>query len=358
MRTMNFAPGPAALPLEVLERIRADLPEYRGEGRSVLELSHRGDAFRAIDQAATERLRRLLQVPDTHAVLWLQGGARAQFAWLPLNLLEPGRPAAYVVSGHWAARALAEARTVGEAVEAASSRDANFAHVPAPDTWTVPASASYLHLTTNNTIYGTQLRAWRRPAADVPVVCDASSDVLSRPVDWSHTDLLYAGAQKNLGPAGVTLVVIRRDLAERAPRPLPEALRYATWVRAGSAWNTPPVFAIYVVGLVLEWLEERGGLAAAERWAQRKAELVYGALDAHPDVYRPVARAQDRSPMNVTWRLADPSREAAFLHAAAARGIDGIRGHRSVGGFRASLYNAVPLEWAEALATFLDDFAR
>ena len=357
-RVHNFGAGPAVLPLRVLERAQAELLDYAGTGMSVLEMSHRSAAFEGIIKKAEEDLRALLGLGSEHAVLFLQGGASLQFAMLPANLRPAGASADYVLTGAWSKAALKEAEKSGRARVAGTSEGTGFDRVPEPGELEFDPEAAYLHFTSNNTIYGTQWAAPPEPPAGVPLVCDASSDALSRPLDVARYGLVYAGAQKNLGPAGVTLVIVRRELLERVPGGLPAVLDYRLMAENRSLYNTPPCFAIYVTGLVLAWLRETGGLAAAAERNAAKAALVYGAIDASDGFYRGHAQTASRSAMNVTFRLADAEAEKAFLSAAQAEGLDGLKGHRSVGGVRASLYNACPRESAAALADFMGEFRR
>jgi len=357
-RNHNFGAGPAVLPQEVLEEVQAQLLSYSGGGMSVMELSHRSPAFEDIVQRAEADLRALLGLGSDHAVLFLQGGATLQFAMVPMNLRPPGASADYVLTGHWSKAALKEAEKLGAVKVAATTEDSRFDHVPSPSELVGDAQAAYLHFTSNNTIYGTEWFSEPRPADGVPLVCDASSDVLSRPLDVSKYGLIYAGAQKNLGPAGVTLVIVRRDLLERTPRGLPAMLDYRLLAENKSLYNTPPCFAIYVVGLVLRWLRGLGGLGEIERRNLAKAGRLYRAIDESDGFYRGHARPESRSRMNVTFRLPSEELEKAFAAQATAAGLDGLKGHRSVGGLRASLYNALPAAAVEALVEFMADFRR
>ena len=357
-RVHNFGAGPAVLPIPVLERVRAELFDYAGTGMSVMEMSHRSAAFEGIIQQAEADLRALLGLGADHVVLFLQGGASLQFAMVPANLRAAGASADYVLSGHWSKAALKEAQKSGRARVAGSTESSAFDRVPAQGELDLDADAAYLHFTSNNTIYGTQWSIDPEPPAGVPLVCDASSDALSRPVDVSRYGLVYAGAQKNLGPAGVTLVIVRRELLERTPGGLPAVLDYRLMAEHKSLYNTPPTFAIYVVGLVLKWILGLGGLAALAKRNEEKAALVYGAIDASGGFYRGHAQRESRSRMNVTFRLTSEELEKAFLKEAQAAGLGGLKGHRSVGGLRASIYNACPAESVGALATFMRDFQR
>jgi len=356
-RAHNFNPGPAALPLEALQQARDELTDYRGIGMSVLEISHRSKEFEAINDETQALLKELLSIPDGYKVLFLQGGASLQFAMVPMNLLGEGRTAAYVDTGSWAKKAIKEAKLIGEVAVVASSADSQYTRIPDPADIRVPSDAAYLHITSNETIGGIQYKTFP-DAGGVPLVADMSSDILSRPIDVSRFGLIYAGAQKNLGPAGVTVVILREDLLERMRKDIPTMLRYDIHAENNSLYNTPPVFSIYMVGLVLKWVKNRGGLAAVERLNREKADLLYGAIDESGGFYRGVADPDSRSVMNVTWRMASEELEKAFIKEAGENGFVGLKGHRSVGGLRASIYNAVPLEAVRALAEFMRDFAR
>lgn len=353
----NFGPGPAVLPRCVVEKAGADLVNSE-EGLSILEVSHRGTAYGAVHEEALERCRRLYGVPDRMAIAFLQGGASLQFAMVPENLLRQGRSADYVSTGSWSKKAIAEAGRLGRAYRIAGSSEAdNFDHTPAAADLDLDAGAEYVHITTNNTIFGTQYAALP-DTGEIPIAADMSSDLLSRPVDWSRLGIAYGGAQKNAGIAGMTLVFIDRDLLARQSDATPAILRYSTYVEANSLYNTPSVFAVYVFGLVLKWIESIGGLAAVGEANRRKAGLVYDALDDMPEFYLGHARRDSRSLMNVTFDLTNPDLTAAFCDASLAQGMVGLKGHRSVGGVRASIYNAMPLEGCRALAEFMRDFAR
>jgi phosphoserine aminotransferase len=325
---------------------------------SVLEMSHRSAAFEGIIQKTEADLRALVGLGSDRVVLFLQGGASLQFAMVPANLRAAERSADYVVSGHWAKVALKEAQKSGRARVAGSTEASAFDRVPAQGELDLDGGAAYLHFTSNNTIYGTQWTTPPEPPPGVPLVCDASSDALSRPLDASRYGLLYAGAQKNLGPAGVTVVVIRKDLLERTPGGLPAMLDYRLMAESRSLHNTPPTFAIYVVGVVLEWLLATGGLAEAGRRNEAKAALLYETIDASGGFYRGHAQPASRSRMNVTFRLRSEELEKAFLGEAQAERLDGLKGHRSVGGLRASIYNACPIDSVVALAAFMREFQR
>jgi phosphoserine aminotransferase len=356
-RIYNFSPGPAILPEPVLAEASRGVLEIAGSGMSILEVSHRGKQYEAIHRETQERLLRIMGLNASEtAVLFLGGGASLQFAMAPMNFLGEGRTADYVIAGEWGVKAAKEARRFGTVHVAGASEDRGYSYIP--KSLDLTPGAAYVHVTTNNTIEGTTL--YDLPdTGDAPLVADASSDILSRRVDFTRFSLLYAGAQKNLGPAGVTVVVARRSFLARANADLPAMLAYQTHLKSDSLYNTPPVFGVYVVGLVLKWIEEQGGLDAVEKTNREKAEVVYAALDRHADVYEPtVTEPADRSLMNITFRLRDTAREGAFLDGAKARRLEGLKGHRSVGGFRASMYNAFPLEGARVLADYLDAFAR
>lgn len=355
-RIYNFSAGPAILPVPVLEEASRGVLEIAGSGMSILEVSHRGKQYEAIHFDARDRVLRVLGLsPDTYTVLFLGGGASLQFAMLPMNFLSAGQTADYVNTGEWAVKAIKEAKRFGGVHIAASSEDRKFSCIPKELRRT--PGAQYLHITTNNTIEGT---AWfdYPKAGDTRLVADISSDVASRQVDYSQFSLLYAGAQKNAGPAGVTLVIARKDYLQQASEDVPAVLSYQTHARSDSLYNTPPAFPIYVVGLVFRWIEEQGGLREMERRNREKASVLYHALDELSDCYEPVVSDKaDRSLMNVTFRLRDASHEKRFLAGAEERGLDGLKGHRAVGGFRASIYNAFPLEGCTALAEYLYEFA-
>ena len=355
-RIYNFNPGPAALPLPVLEEMQRELLNFRGSGMSIMEISHRSEWFNAVIDDAVARVKRLLGLDERYHVLFLQGGASLQFCMVPMNLAVSGKALEYVDTGTWSTKAIKEARIQGRQVRViASSEDREFTYIPKG--FQVGADAAYLHLTSNNTIRGTQWADFP-DAGGVPIVCDMSSDIFSRVFDPKPFGLIYAGAQKNAGPAGVTLVILRSDLLDRVPKDLPTMLKYSTFVDKDSRFNTPPTVAIYVVGLVLKWLEETvGGVAAMEMVNRRKADVIYGYLDSQ-DFYRGTAEPGSRSKMNVTFRLPTPDLEKAFIAASQQAGLGGLKGHRSVGGCRASIYNAMPVAGVEALVQFMKEFAR
>lgn len=352
-RVFNFSAGPAALPVEVLERARDELLDYRGSGMSVMEMSHRSKEFIDIAERAEADFRELLAVPDDYAVLFLQGGATTQFAMVPMNLLGDRTRADYVNTGSWSTKAIKEAKRFCEVNVAASAEADNFTHVPDPATWSLSKDAAYLHVCSNETIGGVQFHEF--PEAPVPLVADMSSDILSRPVDVSRFALIYAGAQKNIGPAGLTVVVVRKDLLGNARPGTPSMLDYAVHAEADSMSNTPPTYAWYLAGLVFEWLKAEGGVAAIAARNQRKAAKLYDAIEASNFYASPVAR-HDRSLMNVPFTLADAALDKAFLAGAEERGLTNLKGHRSVGGMRASLYNAVPEAAVDALVDYMQAF--
>lgn len=354
-RVYNFNPGPAPLPLAVLERVQRELLDYQGTGISILETSHRSSVYERVHNEAIEDLRALLGIHDDYAVLFMGGGARTQFAVVPMNLLPQGAHAEYISTDRWSELALSEARKRGDAHEIWSSASTGYDRVPRPRELEMSPEAAYLHYTSNNTIYGTQY-SYTPETGEVPLVCDMSSDIATRPLDVQRFGLIYAGAQKNLGPAGVTVVIVRNDLLERSPERLPDTLSYARMAAKNSLLNTPPVFAVYLVGLVARHYLEQGGLEAVEVRNREKARLIYGAIDGSQGFYRGHARPESRSLMNVTFRLPTPELEAVFLEESAREGMVGLKGHRSVGGIRVSLYNAVPVESARVLAEFMDDF--
>ena len=353
----NFNAGPAILPASVLEHAQHELRDYQGRGMSILEMSHRSSEYEAINAEAAERLKRLLGVGDDYHVLFLQGGASLQFAMLPLNFLPPDASADYLITGAWAEKAYEEALRVGQARQAASTAANGYRSVPSQADIALDLHAAYVHITSNETIQGVQWHTWP-DVGDRPLVADMSSDILSRPLETQRFALIYAGAQKNIGPAGVTVVVIRDSFLQSALSNLPTMLRYVTHVKNRSLYNTPPVFAVYMVNLVLGWIEEQGGLAALAERNRRKAATLYRIIDESSGFYRGHAEPDHRSLMNVTFRLPDETLEKRFVAEASARGMVGLAGHRSVGGIRASIYNAMDQEGCDALAEFMIDFMR
>jgi phosphoserine aminotransferase len=357
-RIFNFSAGPGVLPLPVLERARDELLNYEGCGMSVMEMSHRSPAFEGILAQAEDGLRQIMGIPADYAVLFLQGGASLQFSMVPMNLYLEGQPVDVLHTGAWTEKAIEEIKKVAACRLAASTAAENFRRLPRPDEIDFNPGASYVHMCSNNTIFGTQWRTFPNPGA-VPLVADMSSDIFSRVIDVSQFGLIFAGAQKNIGPAGVTLVLIRKDLAERGQANLPTMLRYQTHLKNNSLYNTPPTFGIYMIGLVLDWIEAEGGLVAIEERNEAKAKLLYQAIDA-TDFYSGTVEKQDRSWMNVNFRIQGDNveLEKKFAQEAEAAGLSGLKGHRSVGGLRASIYNAMPIAGVEALVAFMREFER
>ena len=355
-RIHNFSAGPAVLPMEVLEEAREHLLALPGGGMSILEISHRSKPFEDILAGAEADLRTLARIPDNYKVLFLQGGASLQFSMVPMNILPPGGTADYIVTGSWSQKAVKEAKRVGTVKIAATTEAENFSRIPQQHELKLDPAAAYVHYTTNNTIFGTEFH-YVPEVGDVPLVADASSDIFSAPLDVSKFGLIYAGAQKNLAPAGATLVIIRDDLLTRTQASLPTMLQYTIHAENGSMYNTPPVFTIYVMRLVLAWLLKNGGLEAVEERNRRKADTLYAEID-RSGYYKGHAEPGSRSRMNVTFRLPNEDLEKKFAKEATAAGLDGLKGHRSVGGMRASIYNAFPEEGIAALVQFMQEFER
>jgi phosphoserine aminotransferase len=357
-RAFNFNGGPATLPFPVLERVREELFDYRGTGMSVMEMTHRSTEFEEILSRAEQNLRRLMEIPEDYAVIFLQGGGSLQFTMVPMNLYISGKPVDVLHTGMWTAKAIAELEKATPYRLAASTESEKFRRVPGKEEIALAPDASYVYMASNNTIEGTQWNAFPK-TGDVPLVADMSSDILSRRINVRDFGLIFAGAQKNLGPSGVTVVIIRRDLAERADKNLPTLLQYRSEIKEHSLFHTPPTFAVYIVGLVLEWVAAEGGVAAVEKRNDEKARLLYETIDANGFYSCPVAK-DSRSKMNVVFRVAggDEAIEKKFAQAAAAANIVGITGHRSVGGMRVSLYNAVTMNAVEALVSFMNEFRR
>ncbi|MBI2308510.1 MAG: 3-phosphoserine/phosphohydroxythreonine transaminase [Rhodocyclales bacterium] len=361
-RIWNFSAGPAVLPAEVLEQVKDELLDWHGAGCGVMEMSHRGKEFTAIIEAAEADLRELMGIPGNYKVLFLQGGATQQFAQIPLNLLSIGASADYLVTGSWSKKAVKEAQRVmaGTAsVRVAGTTEASgFTRFLDAAEIAIDPDAAYVHVCTNETIHGVEVDCSRLPQTTVPIVADMSSHILSRPVDVSKYALIYAGAQKNIGPSGVTIVIVREDLLGRAPATIPTVMDYAVMAENGSMLNTPPTFAIYVSGLVFKWLKRLGGLAEVEKINAHKAELLYVCIDGSEGFYRNPVRVADRSRMNVPFTLANPELDAAFLAESKAAGLASLKGHKSVGGMRASIYNAMPTDGVRALVEFMQDFRK
>ncbi|GGN92212.1 3-phosphoserine/phosphohydroxythreonine transaminase [Saccharibacillus kuerlensis] len=356
-RAYNFNAGPAALPLEVLERAQAEFVEFQGTGMSIMEMSHRGAVYESVHNEAQERLLKLLGNPTGYKTLFLQGGASTQFAMLPMNLLTPGKKAGYVMTGSWASKAVKEAKLIGETYIAASTESEKFTRMPSQEEINVQDDTAYLHVTSNETIEGTQFADYP-DTGSVPLIADLSSDIFCRPLDIEKFGMIYAGAQKNLGPSGVTVVVAREELLTAEVKNIPTVFRYSTHLSNNSLYNTPPSFSIYMVNQTLRWIEEQGGLEGIEEKNRAKANLLYEAIDGSGGFYSGVAQADSRSLMNVTFRLGSEELEKAFAKESEQQGFVGLKGHRSVGGLRASIYNAVPRESIEALVDFMNDFMK
>lgn len=354
-RVYNFSAGPAALPLEVLESIRQDIPDWQGTGMSVMEISHRSKEFIDLAARCDSNLRSLLSIPEDHSVIWTQGGATMQMAMVPLNIAAPGDTADYVQTGSWGKKAIGEAKKFCTVNVAADSSDKDFTYIPDEADWQRNENAAYLHITSNETIAGVEFHAV--PGGDVPIVADMSSTILSRPIDVSRYGVIYAGAQKNIGPAGITLVVIRNDLLEPKRDKLPHLMMWKSYADSDSMTNTPPTFAWYVADLVIQYLLDLGGLAAIAEVNRRKSEKLYTAIDTSDFYSNPVA-VDCRSWMNVPFSLADASLDGLFLEKSHAAGLTNLKGHRSVSGMRASIYNAVPEQAVDTLVEFMADFER
>ncbi|HEY1086856.1 MAG TPA: 3-phosphoserine/phosphohydroxythreonine transaminase [Archangium sp.] len=359
MRAINFSAGPAGLPLPALEKARDEFLDYAGTGMSIMEQSHRDKAYDAVHQDATKRIISLLGVPDTHTVLWVTGGASMQFGLIPMNFLPAGKSADYVVTGVWGEKAIEEAKYVGTVREAANTRhaDGRFYRVPSQSELKLDPNAAYVHTTSNNTIYGTQFHAFP-DTGKVPHVCDMSSDFMWRPLDVSKFDLIYAGAQKNLGPSGVVVCIARKEFIAQGRKDIPKIFRYQTHAENDSLYNTPPTLAIYLVRNVLQWIEGQGGLKGMETRNTRKAELLYGALDRLGGFYKAPVEKASRSVMNIVFRTPSEALDADFVAEAKKQNMIGLKGHRSAGGIRVSAYNAVSVQDIEALVSFMEQFAK
>jgi phosphoserine aminotransferase len=355
-RIFNFGAGPATMPVEVLEKAKWELVNWHEAGMSVMEMSHRGREFVAIAAEAEADLRKLAAIPKSYKVLFLQGGATMQFAAVPMNLLGGKKTIDFVNTGEWSKKAISEAKKFAQVNVAASSEDRNFSYVPKEKAWKRSKDAAYLHVCTNETIGGVEFH-WTPQAGETPLVADMSSHILSRPLDVTKYGLIYAGAQKNIGPAGLVVVIVREDLVGHALPETPNVLNYKLQSEADSMLNTPPTFSVYLAGLTFKWLLERGGLAGIEKVNVRKAKLLYDYIDSQDFYSNPVAK-EDRSRMNVPFRLRDEALDKAFLGEAEARGLSQLKGHRSVGGMRASIYNAMPIEGVEALVAFMEEFRK
>jgi phosphoserine aminotransferase len=353
MKLHNFNSGPSILPAEVLAEAATAISNFNNTGLSILEIGHRTSWFEAVLDEARNTVRNLMELNDDYEVLFLHGGATTQFMQVPMNLLDDGETAAYCNNGIWGAKAIKEASLFGKALVVASSADRNHSYIPKD--FTVPPHCRYLHITSNNTVEGSQ---WHRfPETGVPLVADMSSDIFCRPIDFKAFGLIYAGAQKNIGAAGVNLVVVRKDLLGKIKRPIPSIMDYRNHIEAHSLLNTPPVFAIYVSMLTLRWIVDQGGLAEMERRAKQRADLFYGTLDSL-SLFQPLVVPEDRSLMNATFRISDPGLEATFLEECKRHGMVGVRGHRSVGGLRVSMYNALPVSSVQAICSLMKEFQQ
>lgn len=352
MKKHNFSAGPGILPDEVIEKAADAVRDFNGSGLSILEISHRSPAFEAVMDRSEALVRQLLGIGDDYGVIFLTGGASTQFFMVPMNLLHQDQKAVYVDTGVWAAKAIKEAKNFGDVEIIASSKPENYNHIPKK--YSIPDDAAYFHITSNNTIYGTEYHSW--PECEIPLVCDMSSDIFSRPVDGNRFGLIYAGAQKNMGPAGTTLVVVKKELLGKINRTLPSMLDYRIHIENGSMYNTPPVYPIFVSMLTLEWILANGGTEQMAVRNKMKADLLYDEIDSNP-LFTGTAAIEDRSLMNVTFLLKDAALDKYFLEEVKKSGIEGIKGHRSVGGFRASIYNAMPYESVRVLVDVMHDFA-
>ena len=356
-RVWNFSAGPAALPQAVLERAQRELLDWNGSGASVMELSHRGKRFMEIAALAEADLRELLAIPADYAVLFLQGGATQHFAQIPMNLANEGDRADYIVSGHWGEKAVAEAAFYVQAKVAASNKADDYRNLPPREQWQLDPHATYVHYTPNETIHGVEFHAIP-DVGDLPLVADLSSNILSEPLDIARFGLVYAGAQKNIGPSGLVVMIVRRDLLQRATRPMAKIMRYAEHAANDSMLNTPNTWGWYLAGLTFQWLKQQGGVAAMGERNRAKAERLYRTIDGSGGFYRNPVRVEDRSRMNVPFTLHDNALDASFLRESETAGLHALKGHKAVGGMRASLYNAVPLEAVDALTAFMTDFAK
>ncbi len=356
-RVWNFNPGPSTLPLAALETAQRELLDYKGTGMSIIEHSHRGKDYEAVHFEAMTLLRELMGIPDNYYVMFMQGGASAQFALVPMNLLAADKSADYVLTGVWAEKALSEAKLLGKTRVAATTKQGEqYTRVPKTSELDLDPKAAYVHITSNNTIYGTQFHSY--PDTEAPLVADMSSDILFKPIDVSKFGLIYAGAQKNMGPAGVTVVIARKDLVDNGRTDIPKIFRYKSHAESDSLYNTIPTFNVYLMRNVLLWVKAQGGLAAMEKLNRSKAELLYGTIDKRADYYRCPVEKESRSWMNPVFRLPTEDLETKFVAEAKAAKLVGLKGHRNAGGIRVSMYNAMPLEGIEALTKFMDSFAN
>ncbi len=354
MKIFNFNAGPAMMPAAVMERAQKEFCNFNNTGCGILEHSHRGSAFQGVLDKTNQNIRDLFGVSDAYDIVYIQGGASMQFAMIPMNLLQGA--ADYVDTGTWSSKAIKEAKAFGEVRIAAQSKDTKYDHIPAFSEWKLSDDAAYVHITSNNTIYGTQYQSF--PKTKAPLIADMSSDIMSRRLNVSDFGLIYAGAQKNLGPSGIALVIIRKDLVGRTPANVPTMLRYETYTSENSLYNTPPTFGIYMIGLVTDWMKEVGGLETIEKMNDEKAALLYKAIDASNGYFSTPVRKDSRSKMNIVFRLPSEELETKFLKLASESGMIGLKGHRSVGGVRASVYNAMPLEGVQKLVELMETFRK
>jgi phosphoserine aminotransferase len=353
--TYNFNAGPSALPLEVLQKAQQDLVDYKNTGMSIMEMSHRSATYEEVHNEAIRLIKELMNIPEDYHVLFLQGGASLQFSMIPMNFLLQDKPAGYVMTGSWSEKALEEAQLLGNAYIAASTKETSYKQIPSLSDLQINKDSSYLHITSNNTIYGTQWADYPT-TGEIPLIADMSSDILCRPIDVQKFGLIYGGAQKNLGPSGVTLAIIRPDMLEQANQKVPTLLRYQTHVKNNSLYNTPPTFSIYMLNLVMNWVKDQGGVQGINQRNVEKAQLIYQTIDESDGFYKGHAQKDSRSLMNITFNLPSEELEKKFLATAKQEGFVGLNGHRSVGGCRASTYNAVPLESCIALKQLMLDF--
>lgn len=354
-RAYNFNAGPSALPVEVLEKAQKELVNFGGTGMSIMEMSHRSIVFEEIHNEAISRMRKLFSISEEYEVLFLQGGASLQFSMIPMNFLTTEQQAGYMMTGVWSEKALKEAELFGEVYQVVSTKENQYRNIPSLENVSFHQTDAYVHLTSNNTIYGTQWHEFPNTGR-VPLIADMSSDIMSKPIDVNQFAMIYAGAQKNLGPSGVTVVIIRKDFLEKANTTIPTMLKYSTHVESNSLYNTPPTFGVYMLGEVLRWVEEQGGLEWIAENNEKKAKIIYDTIDNSNGFYVGHASAESRSLMNITFRVSDEALELKFLAEAKEAGFVGLDGHRSVGGCRASTYNAVPFEACQALAHFMVQF--
>ena len=356
-RIFNFSAGPATLPLEVLEKAQAEFLNFNNTGMSIMEMSHRSKPYEAVHNEAVATMKELLGLGDDYEVLFLQGGASSQFSMIPLNLLTEGKTADYILTGSFAEKAHKEAKLIGKTHVAASTKEENYKRIPNLDEIKFSESPAYVHITSNNTIFGTEWTVFPE-TGDIPLIADMSSDILSQPFDANKFALIYAGAQKNLGPSGVTVVIMRKDLAKNAPENLSTMLKYETHIKNNSLYNTPTTFGIYILNLVLQWVKDNGGLEGMGKRNKAKAAIIYKTIDESNGYYRGHAESNSRSIMNVTFRLPSEELEQKFIAEATKAGLNGLKGHRSVGGLRASIYNAMPTEGCQALSDFMVEFQK